>query len=362
MSYGKVLGFVIGLTSVIALGVGCGAAPTSAPQPATPTPQPAGPTPRPTVVVKSEKITSQALAGNLLGDPAERTVYVLLPPDYATSDKRYPVIYVMPGSDGEPGQFAWGFKEAMEARLRQGESAQMIVAVPDGTNKLGGSLFKSSPTIGDYETYATQEVVGYVDTHFRTLPARDSRGLAGCSNGGTISMRLGLKYPNVFSVLAPSSGIYDDTPQPEELAIVQRVTKLPQDFAGLSTSEMQWYVMLAAGSAPDPNSPPFYCEMPVRIVNGHGEFVPEVMAKIAEQDAMHEARRYAQQPVRLRGFRIWNGSLDAPDLVRKAHSFDQLLTDLGIEHEYVEEKAVHCAPGWEAATLKYMADKLVFEK
>ena len=62
--------------------------------------------------VKDEKITSQALAGNLLGDPAERTVYVLLPPGYATSDKHYPVVYVMPWGNGYPSDNAGGFKAA----------------------------------------------------------------------------------------------------------------------------------------------------------------------------------------------------------------------------------------------------------
>jgi hypothetical protein len=39
-----------------------------------------------------------------------------------------------------------------------------------------------------------------------------------------------------------------------------------------------------------------------------------------------------------------------------------LLTDLGIEHEYVEENTGHCGSGWEAASLKYMPDKLAFEE
>jgi hypothetical protein len=144
---------------------------------------------------------------------------------------------------------------------------------------------------------------------------------------------------------------------------VQRLTELPQDFGHLLQSvTAAWYIQMAAGTAPDPDNPPFYCEMPVRIVDGRGEFVPEVVAKIVEQDSMHEARRYVQQPVRLRGILIRHGALDEADLAKSVHSFVQLLTDLGIEHEYVEEKAVHCAPGWEAAELKYMADKLVFEK
>ena len=199
----------------------------------------------------------------------------------------------------------------MESLLRKGEIKDMIVVVPDGTNRLWGGLFVSSPMIGDYETYVTRDVVNYVDTHYRTLPTRDSRGLAGCSNGGTTSMRLGLKYPNVFSVVAATGGEWDYSPEvwPGDVEVVQRLKELPRDFSDLD-DVTGWWVQLAAGAAPDPDNPPFYCEMPFRIVDGRGEFVPEVIAKIVETDAAHEARRYLQQPFRLRGIRIQHGTYD----------------------------------------------------
>jgi hypothetical protein len=163
-------------------------------------------------------------------------------------------------------------------------------------------------------------------------------------------------------VLAPTGGIYDETPQPVDLETVQRLTELPQDFNDLQQWEAAWFIQTAAGTAPDPDNPPFYCEMPARIVNGRGEFVPEVIAKIVENDAAHEARRYVQQPVRLRGILIRHGLYDEADVTNSVHSFEPLLTDLGIEHEYVEEKTGHCGSGWEAASLKYMSDKLAFEE
>jgi S-formylglutathione hydrolase FrmB len=310
-----------------------------------------------------DKIASKALAGNLLGDPAERTVYVILPPGYETSGKRYPVVYVMPWGDGEPFANATTFYATMNL-LPKGEINEMIVVVPDGTNKLQASQFRSSPTIGDYETYVSQDVVNYVDTHYRTLPARESRGLAGCSNGASASMRLGLKYPDVFSAVAATDGGYDDSLEvwPTDVEEVQNLKELPTDFSDLNFHEMTgWYVEAAAGTAPDPDNPPFYCEMPFRIVDGRGEFVPEVIAKIVEHDAAHEAQRYVQQPVRLRGILIRHGLQDT-DYVPSVQSFKKLLTDLGIDHQYVEEETGHCGTGWEAASLKFMSDKLAFEE
>jgi enterochelin esterase-like enzyme len=329
-----------------------------------PSPQPATPTAVAASRFDEVSITSQALAGNLLGDPAERKVYVVLPPGYDTSGKRYPVLYVMPWGNGDPTDNAFNFRLTMDMLVRLGEIPGLIVVVPDGTNKLQASQFRSSPTIGDYETYVRQEVVNYVDAHYRTLPARESRGLAGCSNGASASMRLGLKYPNVFSAVAATDGGYDDSLEvwPSDVKEVQDLKKLPTDISDLNFHELTgWYIEAAAGTASDPNNPPFYCEMPFRIVDGRGEFVPEVIAKIVDHDAAHEARRYVQQPVRLRGILIRHGSWDT-DYSLSVHKFEQLLTDLGIEHQYEEEEADHCGSLWEQASLKYMSDKLVSEK
>jgi hypothetical protein len=191
----------------------------------------------------------------------------------------------------------------------------MIVVVPDGTSKLYGGLFLSSLTLSDYETYLTREVVNYVDTRYRRCPTRDSRGLAGFSSGGTASMRLGFKYPTVFSVVAAKGGWWDWSPEvlPADVEAIQRLTELPRDVSDLDVLDpsgaIGWWIHLATGAAPDPDNPPFYCDMPFRIVDGRGEFVPEVIAKLVETDAAHEARRYVQQPVRLRGILIRYGVL-----------------------------------------------------
>ena len=102
------------------------------------------------------KLTSKALAGNLLGDGATRNFYVLLPPNYNAGTERYPVVYVLPWADSYAYSHLPGFQGAMETLLHNGEVREMILVFVDGSNKLGASLFGSSPTIGDYETYLTK--------------------------------------------------------------------------------------------------------------------------------------------------------------------------------------------------------------
>ena len=341
----------------------------------------ATPVPRPVVLGEAEltagEIDSQALAGNLLGDPATRTFFVLLPPSYNSGDKRYPVVFVLPSIDGQARTDAWDSKNALEALLHKGEIGEMILVMPDGSNSLGGSQFRSSPTIGDYETYITQELVDYVDSHYRTIPTRESRGIMGCASGGDATMRLALKYPDVYSVAAPSGGSYDEALETNAplLQELERLKKLPQEISdifllyGPETGDFAmaaWYIQAAAGTAPNPDNPPLYLDMPFRIVDGHAEIVPEVAAQIAEHDSAHEVQRYLQQPLRLRGILIQHALHDYDNPTEIVRGFHELLTELGIEHEYIETESVeedrfYCVNPWEPAPLKFLSDHLEFE-
>lgn len=320
--------------------------------------------PAPQIMLKSVPFTSQALAGNLLGDPATRTIYVLLPPSYATGTKRYPVVYVLPWGDGRSASNAFGFKSAMETWLSTAPTKELILVFPDGANSLGGSQFGTSPTIGDYERYITQELVTMIDTDYRTLPTRDSRGITGCSNGGAGSMRLALKYPAVYGAVTTSGDTYDwtlasNTVLSKELTYLH---ELPQDAKGVirATPLVAWYIQVAAGAAPNPQKPPLYLDLPFRITNGQAEIVPEVAAKLVEHDSAHEARRYLAQPLRLRGILIMHALGDVWNPTPPVRGFDQLLTALGIEHTYVEEDAAHCSFPWEAESLAFLSEHLVF--
>ena len=188
--------------------------PTPTPPTATPTsPAAAEASPTPAAAGKIEtvqgKITSNALAGNLLGDPATRTYSVLLPPSYGASDKRYPVVYVLHWYTGKDYSMVGPMLAPYMSLLREDKVQEMIFVFPDASNTFGGSQYLSSPTIGDYETYVTQEFVELVDATYRTIPDRNSRGITGCSMGGDGSIYLALKYPGVFSVAAPASATYD---------------------------------------------------------------------------------------------------------------------------------------------------------
>ncbi len=86
------------------------------------------------------------------------------------------------------GAFALGAKE-------------MIVVLPDSKTVHNGSMYSSSATTGDFETFIARDVVTYIDAHYRTIPNRNSRGLVGHSMGGYGASRIGMKHPDVFGSL-----------------------------------------------------------------------------------------------------------------------------------------------------------------
>ena len=319
-----------------------------------------------TVNITSFQFSSKALEGNLLGDPATRKIFVYLPPSYETSNQRYPVVYVMPWGDGESFSNVSGVTKTMNELVRSGEVREMILVFPDGSNRLFASLFRTSPTVGDYETHLTQELVDYVDSNYRTLVSRDSRGIAGCSNGGEISMRIALRYPDIYSVAAPSGGTYNN--EPSGNATLQqeldRMTTLPEDLDNLGSWANKYplasyFVQEAAGTSSNPDNPPFFLDMPFRIVGDHAEAVPEVFARIMEGDSLHEAQRYINQPVRLNGLLIQHALRDPFNPTDVVHTSEAQLTELGIDHEYVEVDAQHCGFDWGTASLKFLSDNLL---
>lgn len=332
---------------------------------ATPTPTPIAAPGKVAAIL--DKITSQALAGNLLGDPATRTFFVILPASYATSDKRYPVVYVLHWYTGDAVSLVEDFQRSYKKALKENGAQEMIFVFPDANNRFGGSQYLSSPTIGDYETYLTQELVAYIDSHYRTLPDRVSRGITGCSMGGDGSMGLALKYPNVFSVAAPASGTYDFLGDMALASATVYLKSPPGDFSDL-TSRTPWqteYLLAwAAAAADNPDKPPFYLDMPVAVVNGDAQIVPEVVDRMIAVDPVHDLERYLSQPERLSAILIYHGNHDELVPVQLARDFDKLLTDKGIEHEYLETNGMHCNFHSEryAPVVKFMSDHLIGEE
>src|SRR5438045_3687731 len=136
--------------------------------------------------VEHIKVHGKSLEGNLEGDSADRDVFVYLPPSYAANrNQRYPVVYLLHGYGltGERWMTFANLAAASDKDIAAGTMKEMILVNPDAFTKYNGSMYSASATIGDWETYIAEDLVSYIDSHYRTLPDRMSRGLGGHSMG-----------------------------------------------------------------------------------------------------------------------------------------------------------------------------------
>lgn len=168
-------------------------------------------------------IPAPSLAGNLLGDPVRQPIVVYLPPSYLRTAAHYPVVYFLPGFGDRPKNFVDGsyglrLPGSVDSLVAAGAIREMILVVVSGRNRLGGSFYVNSPVTGNWESWVVNDVVRYVDENYRTIPKRESRGIAGHSMGGSAAFSIGMRNPMTFSaVFSMSPGVFD----PEGLSSCQ---------------------------------------------------------------------------------------------------------------------------------------------
>jgi S-formylglutathione hydrolase FrmB len=225
-----------------------------------------------------EKITvhGKSLEGNLEGNSADRTVLVLLPPSYDTAkNRRYPVVYFLHGYNSEAeGTVAWTKMEERHKAAMAATGREFIVVAPDNSTLLKGSMYSDSVTVGNFETFTAEELVRYIDSHYRTIAKRESRGLFGHSMGGYGTLRLGMKHPDLYSAiyamnpccLMPRPFVAEEGAKYEGLT---PETLKNADFGAQTT----WAV--AVTWSPNPSKPPFYADMATK----DGVIDPLVIAK-----------------------------------------------------------------------------------
>lgn len=146
--------------------------------------------------------------------PAPRTVHVFLPRDYGTAQERYPVLYLNDGNTiffpgGAYGK-TWNLAQGLN-RLYLAQQIRRIIVVavapldrdyeythaPIWNSKWGG--------VETYAAYLAQDLKGFIDAHYRTLPQPEQTVLAGASHGGLAAFYTATKYPDSFGNVAAFS-------------------------------------------------------------------------------------------------------------------------------------------------------------
>jgi Putative esterase len=163
--------------------------------------------------IETHVLSSTVLAGNRLGDPADRPLWVYVPPEYENDPvRRFPSVYVIQGYTGQVSMwnnrnaYRVPFPEAADALFASGEVPPCLVIYVDAWTAYGGSQFVDSTGTGRYHTYLCDEVVTYVDAHYRTLTDAKHRGIQGKSSGGFGAMITPMLRPDLFAGLATHAG------------------------------------------------------------------------------------------------------------------------------------------------------------
>lgn len=162
-------------------------------------------------------MAAPSLVGSVVPNEPEQPVLIYLPPGYDDGDRRYVVLYYLPGFSTEVTEYVdgtldgWSLTDALDRGIVSGALREMIVVIVQGRNRLGGSFYVDSPVSGGWESFVTEDVVDYVDRRYRTVAGPAGRAIAGDSMGGFGALRLAMRRPDLFSVVyALSPGLFDE--------------------------------------------------------------------------------------------------------------------------------------------------------
>jgi S-formylglutathione hydrolase FrmB len=314
------------------------------------------------VTVERIKIHGQALEGNLEGDAVDRDVIVMLPPSYAQErTRRYPVVYALHGYSIGAEQWTHEIHvpQTVEGAFAKG-AAEMILVLPDSKTVHNGSMYSSSATTGDFETFIAHDVVSYIDAHYRTMANRESRGLVGHSMGGYGASRFGMKHPDVFGSLyimspcclavrgsGPANAASDDA-----LAAVKTIAdaeKLPFGLRAQLASAAAW--------SPNPDRPPLYLDLPT------GPDRETVLAKWAANAPLAFVDQYIANLRRYRAIAIDVGDMDT--LKVGAGQLHEILDRYHIPNSFTIYPGTHTsavAVRFQEDVLPFFSKTLVFDR
>ncbi len=146
------------------------------------------------------KVTKQTLDSKLM--QREMPYNLILPLNYddkASSQTKYPVIYLLHGLFGHYNNWAENTKLKEYAAQHN-----FIIVMPEGNN--GWYVDSKIEPNDKYESYIVKELIPEIDKKYRTIAGRNARAVAGLSMGGYGSLKFAVKYPEMFSLAGSFSG------------------------------------------------------------------------------------------------------------------------------------------------------------
>src|SRR5262249_40709082 len=251
--------------------------------------------------------------------------------------KRYPVIYFLPTAFENSYKGAQGL---FDRAIAAGVIGKFILVCVDMTTPLGSSWYVNSPVTGNWEDFMVEELVPDIDANFKTLPQRDSRGIAGEFMGGYGAIRLGMRHADVFgSVYAlhpvgTGSGVRIVASLPP-WDLLARAKSLEDVKANLYA---QIFTTIFQANLPNPDKPPLFIDMPAHKA-GDRLIIDSKLTERLRNSFFLESMipQHAEDLKSLRGFKFdWARSDANHDHIYSNQALTHKLNEFGIVHEAEE--------------------------
>ena len=302
--------------------------------------------------LRIDTVHGRHLQNNRLSDPVDRNLSILLPRSYCKSaTRRYPVVYILHGFNGTAWRWAedfsissgpkWrSFLHAADDLMKGRRCQEMILVAPDGHNRWGCGQWVDSGINGNYASYVADDIVSYVDSHYRTIPKRSHRLVTGVSSGGIGSFHVGGSFPEVFGAVAMRSAdiYFEVTHVPWLVDFVN--ASWPMGFDGpIRANGNSWFCYgLAAAYSPNSRKAPYYCDLPIRFPTA--ELDEKVWEKWLHFDPIRAYKRYVKA---FRSMHVFHdcGSQDEFDFHLGHRILHERLKKARVKHLYEEYDGTH---------------------
>lgn len=136
----------------------------------------------------------------------ERKYAIYLPPDYVTSEREYPVLYLLHGSgDDQTGWIQFGeVLNIADKTINEGKATPMIIVMPDANSGTRG-YFNNMKGDWLYEDFFFKELMPFIEKKYRIKKDKRFRAISGLSMGGGGTFMYALHHPELFAAAAPLS-------------------------------------------------------------------------------------------------------------------------------------------------------------
>ncbi len=153
-------------------------------------------------------VEEKSVRGSILSHPVRYSIY--LPPDYSSSERTYPVVYLLHGyTDDNTGWLQFGeINRLADEAIAAGTIPPMIIVMPDADSTWYVNSYDGKEK---FEDFFIKEFMPAVEKTYRIKAEKRYRGIAGLSMGGHGALIMALKHPELFAATAPlSAAVFDD--------------------------------------------------------------------------------------------------------------------------------------------------------